>query len=163
MISDEMAFALTTHSKEITESTLNTVVNHIKSSDDKPGCSVEKIPLDYVYGHEVSHNLFMVMFKDFEIPGWIAIRVAENFMYFLNGETEEEPSEEDDDDDIITMKLSCVEPAQRFQLSPVKESHFSVSDEDFNSAGLYIFKKYKLNDSLIIKFKGINATIIESF
>ena len=33
MISDEMAFALTTHTKEITETTLNTVVNHIKHSD----------------------------------------------------------------------------------------------------------------------------------
>ena len=33
MISDEMAFALTTHTKEITETTLNTVVNHIKNSD----------------------------------------------------------------------------------------------------------------------------------
>ena len=55
MISDEMAFALTTHSKEITESTLNTVVNHIKSSDDKPGCSVEKIPLGMIL-----HNMSQI-------------------------------------------------------------------------------------------------------
>ena len=124
MISDEMAFALTTHTKEITETTLNTVVNHIKNSDSKPGCSVEKIPLNYVKGHDESHELFITMFKDFQIPGWRAIRVREHFMYMKNNEDDaDQPQEEqdgvDDDEDLLVVNESG---CQRFQLSPVKEA-----------------------------------------
>lgn len=123
MVRDEMAFALTQHSINITEATLNTVVDHIKDSDGKPGCTVDKIPLDYVFGHEVSHALFMKMFKDFDIPGWRAIRVQDNFMYFLHNDPQDIT---DDNDDVLIVD----EPMQRFQLSPVKEALASTTSDD---------------------------------
>ena len=70
------------------------------------------------------HELFITMFKDFQIPGWRAIRVREHFMYMKNNEDDaDQPQEEqdgvDDDEDLLVVNESG---CQRFQLSPVKEA-----------------------------------------
>ena len=155
MISDEMAFALTTHTKEITETTLNTVVNHIKNSDSKPGCSVEKIPLNYVKGHDESHELFITMFKDFQIPGWRAIRVREHFMYMKNNEDDPKQESFDDDEDLLVVNESGT---QRFQLSPVKEAAAGYSTVSVISKNSISRKKIstKFHFLLLQKWPKIN-------
>ena len=65
------------------------------------------------------------MFKDFQIPGWRAIRVREHFMYMKDNEDytdaheEQEGFDQDDDEDLLVVNESG---SQRFQLSPVKEA-----------------------------------------
>ena len=70
MISDEIAFALTTHAAQITEFTLKTVAECVQNSNGKPGNSLTTIPLHYVYGHQSSHALFLDQFNEFSVQGW---------------------------------------------------------------------------------------------
>ena len=90
MISDEIAFALTTHAAKINEFTLKTVAKHISSSHGKPGNSMIQIPLTYVFGHEVSHKMFLENFNGFHVEGWKKVTVG-NFIYFLQDNPEEIP------------------------------------------------------------------------
>lgn len=82
MISDEIAFALTTHGAQINEFTLKTVAKHIKSSSGKPGCSSQTIPLMYVFGHEASHKLFLDGIEKFTVKGWKKVSCGD-YIYFL--------------------------------------------------------------------------------
>ena len=82
MITDEIAFALTTHAARINEFTLKTVAKHIKSSHGKPGNSTQTIPLIYVFGHELSHQMFLEDFADLEVESWRKVTVGD-FVYFL--------------------------------------------------------------------------------
>lgn len=119
MISDEIAYALTTHTLQITETTLKTVADHIRNSNGKPGCSTQTIPLQYVFGAELSHKLFLDSFNQFKIKGWKKVEVGK-YCYFLH---------DDDHDDIITAdhdEILEIPGSRKIQLSPVKESRYSI-------------------------------------
>ena len=102
MISDEIAFALTTHAAKINEFTLKTVAKHISSSHGKPGNSMIQIPLTYVFGHEVSHKMFLENFNGFHVEGWKKVTVG-NFIYFLQDNPEHSASKDEDDKMIISF------------------------------------------------------------
>ena len=67
MVTDEIAFALTTHAARINDFTLKTVAKHIKSSNGKPGNATQTINLIYVFGHELSHAMFLEDFNAFQV------------------------------------------------------------------------------------------------
>ena len=156
MLEDEIAFALTVHSGKITESTLEHVSKHLTSSDKKPGCSVTKIPLQFVFGQEKSLAIFLEGFDSkLDIEGWRRIREGKH-SYFVkiqdgsNASVENEPEpagddngaandeavddNQDEDDDEIDISnendltiTNASTRAYRFQLSPVKEARTSMS------------------------------------
>jgi hypothetical protein len=126
MLRDEIAFALTKHTLKITETTLRTVADHILTSDGKPGCAVQTIPLHFVYGHETSLDLFLKAFEEIKIDGWRMVKEGD-FAYFLH-DPEGVEGVEGVEEAFTGAPLLCGKARQqRFQLSPVKEAHNSIS------------------------------------
>ena len=65
----------------------------------------------------MSHNLFMVMFKDFELNGWTAVRVQENFMYFIHDDPQDISEEE-----VSLMRVFGVYSTQNSISSPQEDA-----------------------------------------
>lgn len=60
LVRDEIAAAVRS-AGPVTEQTLNMVVDHVKSSQDKAPCRHAKEPLTYVLSPETSHQMFLAV------------------------------------------------------------------------------------------------------
>ena len=118
MISDEIAFALTTHAAQITEFTLKTVAEHVANSHGKPGNSLTTIPLHYVYGHQSSHKLFLAQFNEFSVPGWEKVTLG-SYAYFV---LENHETQEYDENETLVFS-ACSELVTKGSLASVLNPH----------------------------------------
>jgi len=100
MLDDEIAFALT-QANPITQTILSKVsqtylsskeilpqqiffwkvASHIDSSKDKPGCVLQQIPLQFVFGPDRSLPVFMELFQKLSIPGYTLRQVELNLIF----------------------------------------------------------------------------------
>jgi len=51
------------------------VAAHIEASKDKPGCVLQPVPLDFVFGADKSLSIFLEMFSQLSLPGMSLIFV----------------------------------------------------------------------------------------
>ena len=129
MITDEIAFALTTHAAQITEFTLKTVAEHVRNSHGKPGNSLTTIPLHYVYGSQSSHQLFLDQFNQFSVPGWEKVNLG-SYAYFVleNKETQDY----DENETLVFSACSEAKGSLASVLNPHDDEVFLLSHDPDN-------------------------------
>uniref|UniRef100_T1IR37 A-kinase anchor protein 2 C-terminal domain-containing protein n=1 Tax=Strigamia maritima TaxID=126957 RepID=T1IR37_STRMM len=69
MLRDEIASAMLEF-YPLTEKTLDMVTSHVQSSPGRPGCVVEEVALQFVFGSEQSLDKFILQFKQMALTGY---------------------------------------------------------------------------------------------
>ncbi|KAJ6659457.1 hypothetical protein lerEdw1_018691 [Lerista edwardsae] len=80
LLDDEIVSALR-HSRPITTDTLNRVATHVYSSQGRPSCHCEAVPLQFVFGPESSLERFREEFQRMTIPGYVLNAEGNDFYY----------------------------------------------------------------------------------
>ncbi|KAJ7332849.1 hypothetical protein JRQ81_015029 [Phrynocephalus forsythii] len=80
LLDDEIVSALR-HSRPITADTLSRVANHVYSSQGRQSCSCEAVPLQFVFGPEISLEKFCEEFKRMALPGYVLNAEGNDFYY----------------------------------------------------------------------------------
>ncbi|KFM65401.1 Protein SZT2, partial [Stegodyphus mimosarum] len=86
LLQDEKA-SVALNSFPITSEILDMVINHVKSSDDKPCCIIKEIPLMFVYGPETSLDKFIQAFKRMSPVGYRLNEVNGTYYLVLDAES----------------------------------------------------------------------------
>ncbi|XP_023223130.1 KICSTOR complex protein SZT2-like [Centruroides sculpturatus] len=81
MLQDEIASAaLNTY--PLTVTTLEMVAKHVKNSTQYPCCLMEEVPLQFVFGSDISLDKFTQEFKQMSAPGY-HLKKEENYYYLI--------------------------------------------------------------------------------
>ncbi|XP_067324031.1 KICSTOR complex protein SZT2 isoform X1 [Anolis sagrei] len=80
LLDDEIVSALR-HSSPVTVDTLNRVATHVYSSQGRPSCHCEAVPLQFVFGPENSLERFREEFQRMTIPGYVLNAEGNDFYY----------------------------------------------------------------------------------
>ncbi|GFT28929.1 KICSTOR complex protein SZT2 [Nephila pilipes] len=78
----------------INSEALDMVVDHVKSSNDKPCCIIKEIPLTFVYGSESSLDKFTQAFKRMSPIGYRLEEVNGHYYLVIDTDTEQKPNPE---------------------------------------------------------------------
>ncbi|XP_077190209.1 KICSTOR complex protein SZT2 isoform X6 [Paroedura picta] len=80
LLDDEIVSALR-HSRPITADILNRVASHVYSSQGRPSCHCEAVPLQFVFGPESSLERFREEFQRMTLPGYVLNAEGNDFYY----------------------------------------------------------------------------------
>ncbi|XP_028589593.2 KICSTOR complex protein SZT2 isoform X5 [Podarcis muralis] len=80
LLDDEIVSALR-HSRTITSGTLSRVATHVYSSQGRPSCHCETVPLQFVFGPESSLEKFREEFQRIALPGYVLNAEDSDFYY----------------------------------------------------------------------------------
>ncbi|XP_053101403.1 KICSTOR complex protein SZT2 isoform X3 [Hemicordylus capensis] len=80
LLDDEIVSALR-HSQPITVDTLSRVATHVYSSQGRPSCHCEAVPLQFVFGPENSLERFREEFQRMALPGYVLNAEGNDFYY----------------------------------------------------------------------------------
>ncbi|CAL1272334.1 unnamed protein product [Larinioides sclopetarius] len=78
----------------ITSESLDMVVDHVKSSKERPCCIIKEIPLMFVYGSENSLDKFTQAFKRMSPAGYRLDEVTGRYYLVIDGEAEQKSNSE---------------------------------------------------------------------
>ncbi|XP_020638877.3 KICSTOR complex protein SZT2 isoform X4 [Pogona vitticeps] len=82
LLDDEIVSALR-HSRPIVADTLSRVANHVYSSQGRQSCCCEAVPLQFVFGPEISLEKFREEFQRMTLPGYV-LNAEGNDFYFVS-------------------------------------------------------------------------------
>ncbi|KAL8178837.1 UNVERIFIED_CONTAM: hypothetical protein K2H54_057134 [Gekko kuhli] len=80
LLDDEIVSALR-HSRPITADVLSRVASHVYSSQGRPSCQCEAVPLQFVFGPESSLERFREEFQRMTLPGYVLNAEGNDFYY----------------------------------------------------------------------------------
>ncbi|XP_061488640.1 KICSTOR complex protein SZT2 isoform X3 [Rhineura floridana] len=80
LLDDEIVSALR-HSRPVTSDTLSRVATHVYSSQGRPSCLCEAVPLQFVFGPESSLERFREEFQRMTLPGYVLNAEGNDFYY----------------------------------------------------------------------------------
>ncbi|XP_044298732.1 KICSTOR complex protein SZT2 isoform X1 [Varanus komodoensis] len=80
LLDDEIVSALS-HSRPVTADTLSRVATHVYSSQGRPSCHCEAVPLQFVFGPESSLERFREEFQRITLPGYVLNAEGNDFYY----------------------------------------------------------------------------------
>ncbi len=91
-IEDEIVFALT-KSSHISEEVLERVAGHIEAFPNRPGCTVQIVPLTFVLAHDASYEIFERELQGISFESFRVVGCDNQFRYLVmsDGEEEEHP------------------------------------------------------------------------
>ncbi len=81
-IEDEIVFALT-RSPVITVELLEKVAGHISAFPNRPGCTIQLIPLTFVMAQDVSFEIFRGHLEGLKVDGFKIVRCGEEYRYLV--------------------------------------------------------------------------------
>ncbi|XP_038267923.1 KICSTOR complex protein SZT2 isoform X3 [Dermochelys coriacea] len=80
LLDDEMVSALR-HSQAVSTSVLERVATHVYSSQGRPSCHSEVVPLQFVFGPELSLEKFREEFQRMTLPGYVLNAEGSDYHY----------------------------------------------------------------------------------
>ncbi len=85
MLDDEVVYSMT-RTNHVTHEILERVTNHIMASPNRPGCSIQAIPLVFVFGQAISYKIFSRHLDTLEMTDFSMIQDGK-YKYFLQKST----------------------------------------------------------------------------
>ncbi len=84
-VQDETVFALTkTH--PVTAELLEKVAEHISTSPNRPGCTIQVFPMTFVMAHKPSFTLFTKHMETLVVDGFKIVQCGEEFRYLISND-----------------------------------------------------------------------------